>query len=173
MHISYQKLNFNLQYYCVILIFFKSRSPCLCLHMKMDLFINFYSKRTTDYWFSKCNNCDGILVERLRQFIDGIPLDSPVIWMFWRKDDTSKRTEKYEESGTLEDLLLHITQLSPQFLRHSYLSASNEIFLTNTICEEYEIISLMKRQCCKLILLKILSAWHRTKCKVRIGIKNR
>lgn len=74
-----------------------------------------------DCWFSKCNKCDGISIERLKESVNGIALNTPVTWMFWRKNDTSKRIEKYEEVGTLEDLLRHITELSPQFLRHSYV----------------------------------------------------
>ena len=41
-------------------------------------------------------------------------------WILWKKSTEAKRIKKEQESGTLAELIAHITALSSQFLRHSY-----------------------------------------------------
>ncbi|CAH0559357.1 unnamed protein product [Brassicogethes aeneus] len=85
-------------------------------------------------WFSKCNECNGIPIELLKKYIGGMALNTPVKWMVWRKNDTSKRIEKHEKSDSLESLLLHITKISPQFLRHSYVKREQSDIFNNYDC---------------------------------------
>lgn len=75
-------------------------------------------------WFSTCKNCTGITIEKLKEHFGNIPLNSNARWMVWRKSTVSKRTEKCEENGTLADLAIHLSALSPQFLRHSFIKRS-------------------------------------------------
>lgn len=75
-------------------------------------------------WFSKCANCYGLTIEKLKEHFDNITLNMNVRWMVWRKSTVSKRIEKCEENGTLADLATHVSALSPQFLRHRFVKRS-------------------------------------------------
>lgn len=77
-----------------------------------------------DCWFLKCENCTGITIEKLKAHFGNIPSNTNVKWMVWRKSVVSKRTEKCEEHGTLADLAAHVSALSAQFLRHSFVKRS-------------------------------------------------
>lgn len=77
-----------------------------------------------DCWFSTCDICTGITIEKLKEQIGNVPLNTNARWMVWRKSTISKRIEKHEENGTLADLLAHLTVLSGPFLRHSFIKRS-------------------------------------------------
>lgn len=86
---------------------------------------------TASCWFGDCGNCDGITVEKLKQLVTDDLLQTPVSWMAWKKDTTSKRTEKVKEHGSLLDLVKYIAQISPQFLKHCFIKrAQCEMFTT-------------------------------------------
>lgn len=77
--------------------------------------------QTSECWLSNCNHCNGISQERLNKSIGNTDLTIPVNWELWEKNSESKRIEKHKKNGTLIDLLNYIVNLSPQFLRHSFV----------------------------------------------------
>lgn len=86
---------------------------------------HFLCKETTvDCWFMKCENCSGISIERLNEFIGDVPLASDVKYPMWKKNAASNRVEKRVEDGKLVELLTHISGMSPHFLSHSYVKRS-------------------------------------------------
>lgn len=78
-------------------------------------------------WFGTCNECTGISIEKLSAFVafyGKIPFDLNVRWMVWKKNTASKRIEKREVSGSLADLVAHISAMSSQFLKPVGISNS-------------------------------------------------
>lgn len=88
-----------------------------------DGFVQQYlcEQTSIDCWLMKCKNCTGIHVAKISAFFGDVPLDTKVKWMVWKKNTHSKRIEKQEQGGKLTDLAAHISALSPQFLKHSYV----------------------------------------------------
>lgn len=89
---------------------------------------------TKDCWIASALT---VSIDRLKDAVVNIPLNSAVKWMVWKKNidslnkngketatKSSKRIEKCEETGKLTDLLIHIAALSPQFLRHSFIKTA-------------------------------------------------
>lgn len=71
-------------------------------------------------WFGRCNDCNGISIEKLTEMID-TPFNTDVEWLVWKKNKKTKRVEQNKEKHKLSALLVHIVSISPQFLRHHYV----------------------------------------------------
>lgn len=91
---------------------------------------------TKDCWFVKCRNCSGITIDKLKVFCGDIPPHSKTSWIVWKKSIVANRIEKQKETGTLINLMAHISALSAQFLRHSYVKReqSNTFNKFNFVC---------------------------------------
>lgn len=71
-----------------------------------------------------CRNCSGISIDRINELIGEISLDTEVKWVVWMESNVTNRIERNFEEGKLTALAAHISALSTQFLRHSYVKRS-------------------------------------------------
>lgn len=128
-------------YACVHIIRISLKLSPLCIrkYQVFQIMTGFVSQfvcdgSSMDCWFSKCSNCSGITASKLKDMIDGTPLDSEVSYNVWKKSHQNKRIERQKETGTLSDLIAYTAAISPQFLRHSFVKREQaEMFNTHDL----------------------------------------
>ncbi|XP_067645152.1 uncharacterized protein [Eurosta solidaginis] len=71
-------------------------------------------------WYGNCEKCSGKFVSKMEEFVLNTPSTSTLKWSAWEKDVSTKRVEKKEKSGNMDELINYVNNLWPQFLEHSF-----------------------------------------------------
>lgn len=103
---------------------------CKTLHDNVPGFPNYADvtnllvceKPTQDCWFKKCKGCSTTKTnKKLLRLVETADKRKIVKCMRWMKDDTTNRTQKQAESGTIAKLMSYFGDIYPKFLQHKYV----------------------------------------------------
>lgn len=73
-----------------------------------------------DCWFKTCTDCSLKNIEiKLFDIIAGSG-HKMIIWTQWKHDKSKNRTQKVDEQGSVEKLLIYFISMCKDFLRHSF-----------------------------------------------------